>query len=100
MSGFLHHAVVFRKYGGPEVLQVEEQEQRSLADREVRLDVLAFALNRADLMFIHGEHYTIPVFPSRIGSEAVGIVTEVADGVHEFAVGDRVTAIPFFTTTD
>ena len=89
MSTSRHQAVVFRSYGGPEVLRVEELEQRALTGREVRLDVRAFALNRADLMFIQGEHYTIPVFPSRIGSEAVGIVTEVAEGVHDFVVGDR-----------
>lgn len=93
-------AVVFRELGGPEVLAVEAASPRQVAENDVRIDVAAFALNRADLMFIHGEHYTIPEFPSRIGSEAVGIVTEIGENVTAFNVGDRVTSIPFFTTTD
>lgn len=93
-------AVVFRKIGGPEVLAVEDASPRPLAENDVRINVAAFALNRADLMFIHGEHYTVPVFPSRIGSEAVGTVTEIGGNVTAFNIGDRVTSIPFFTTTD
>jgi len=93
-------AVVFRKFGGPEVLAVEAASPRQVGENDVRINVAAFALNRADLMFIHGEHYTIPVFPSRIGSEAVGTVTEIGENVTAFSIGDRVTSIPFFTTTD
>ncbi len=93
-------AVIFHGFGGPEVLRVEEVPPRALTGREVRIDVQAFALNRADLMFIHGEHYTIPRFPSRIGSEAVGLVTEIGPEVQGLSVGDRVSSIPFFTTTD
>lgn len=93
-------AVVFRELGGPEVLSVEDASPRPVADNDVRIDVAAFALNRADLMFIHGEHYTIPAFPSRIGSEAVGTVTEIGKNITAFNIGDRVTSIPFYTTTD
>jgi NADPH:quinone reductase-like Zn-dependent oxidoreductase len=93
-------AVVFRKLGGPEVLAVEAASPRQVGENDVRINVAAIALNRADLMIIHGEHYTIPVFPSRIGSEAVGTVTEIGENVTAFSIGDRVTSIPFFTTTD
>lgn len=93
-------AVVFRELGGPEVLSVEDASPRPVADNDVRIDVAAFALNRADLMFIHGDHYTIPAFPSRIGSEAVGTVTEIGKNITAFNIGDRVTSIPFYTTTD
>lgn len=98
-SDRLDRVVVFRKLGGPEVLTLESPTGRPLEAHEVRIDVHAFALNRADLMFIRGEHYTIPVFPSRIGSEAVGTIIETGEGVRSFQVGDRVSAIPFFTTT-
>jgi NADPH:quinone reductase-like Zn-dependent oxidoreductase len=98
-SDRIDQVVVFRKLGGPEVLTLETPIDRSLAGGEVRIRVHAFALNRADLMFIRGEHYTIPVFPSRIGSEAVGTVIETGEGVNSFRVGDRVSAIPFFTAT-
>lgn len=85
------------EFGGPEVLRVVDIEDPPLAPDEVRYDVKAFALNRADLMFLRGEHYTIPTFPSRIGQEAAGVVTEVGSAVRDFAVGDRVSALPFFT---
>lgn len=85
------------EFGGPEVLRVVEIADPPLEPDEVRYDVRAFALNRADLMFLRGEHYTIPTFPSCIGQEAAGIVTEVGSAVTRFVVGDRVSALPFFT---
>lgn len=85
------------EFGGPEKLQVNVIEAPPIAADEVRYAVEAFALNRADLMFMFGEHYTVPTFPSRIGQEAAGVVTEVGADVTKFQVGDRVTAIPFHT---
>ena len=90
-------AIYFERFGGPEVLQVGEFEDRPLGPRDVRIEVTAFALNRADLMYIRGEHYTIPEFPARIGSEATGTVVEVGAQVSNFSLGDRVSTIPFFT---
>ncbi len=87
----------FEELGGPEKLRVGPWPQRPLSEGEVRMQVRAFALNRADLMYLNGEHYTIPDFPTRLGSEAVGIVTELAPGVEGLAVGDRVASLPFFT---
>lgn len=90
-------AVRFHRNGGPEVLQFDELPLPEPGPDEVRFKVHAFALNRADLMFIHGDHYTLPAFPSRIGSEASGVVDRVGDRVTTFKPGDRVTAIPFYT---
>ncbi|WP_406293384.1 zinc-binding dehydrogenase [Embleya sp. NBC_00888] len=91
------HAVVFHEHGGPEVLKIEPAVDRPLRSGEVRFAVSAFALNRGDLMFLRGEYYTIPELPSRLGSEAAGIVTAVAPDVTDFRVGDRVGSLPFFT---
>jgi NADPH:quinone reductase-like Zn-dependent oxidoreductase len=41
-------AVVITKYGGPEVLQLEEVEEPALGTDEVLVQVAATALNRAD----------------------------------------------------
>lgn len=87
----------FHEFGGVDVLGIDSVPVRDVRPDEVRFDVLAFALNRADLMFIRGEHYTMPEFPSLIGSEAVGIVTATGSAVREFSIGDRVTSIPFFS---
>ena len=79
----------FSCFGGPEVLEFTD---------EVRFKVAAFALNRADLLMMAGHHYTLPDFPSRLGSEACGEVVEVGSEVTSFKVGDRVSSIPFHTT--
>lgn len=62
---------------------------------EVRYRVHAMGLNRADILYMQGGHYTPSMFPVRIGYEAAGIVDAVGSGVAEFKIGDRVSAIPF-----
>jgi len=97
MSATFDTVLFFEELGGPDKLRVGPWPRRQLEQGQVRINVRAFALNRADLMYLNGEHYTLPDFPTRLGSEAVGIVTELASDVTRFAVGDRVSAIPFFT---
>lgn len=87
----------FHKVGGPEVLQIDDIPVTNPKGTEVLFKVEAFSLNQADILFINGMHYTQPNFPSRIGSEATGIVVEVGDQVTKFKKGDRVTSIPFYT---
>ena len=90
-------AIRFHRMGGPEVLHIEEIELLPPGPNEVRIKVSAFALNRADLLLMVGQHYTAASFPSRIGSEASGIVDAVGENVSGFNVGDRVSTIPFHT---
>ncbi|MEM9001779.1 MAG: zinc-dependent alcohol dehydrogenase family protein [Bacteroidota bacterium] len=87
----------FHKIGGPEVLQFDNVDPVSPKGNEVLFKVQAFALNQADILFINGMHYTVPIFPSRIGSEAVGEVMEIGENVRNFKKGDIVTSIPFYT---
>lgn len=87
--------VQFHEIGGPEVLKIEDWEAPELQKGEVLLDVAAFALNRADILFFQGLHYTLPTLPSRLGSEGCGTIVAVGEGVERFAVGDRVSTIPF-----
>jgi NADPH:quinone reductase-like Zn-dependent oxidoreductase len=65
------------------------------APGEVRYQVHAVGLNRADLLYMQGGHCTQIHFPTRIGYEACGIVDAIGAGVTEFKVGDRVSALPF-----
>lgn len=90
-------AIRFHKIGGPEVLQFDDIDIPEPKDLEVLFKVEAFALNQADILFINGMHYTQPNFPSRIGSEAAGVVVAVGENVTNFKKGDRVTSIPFYT---
>jgi NADPH2:quinone reductase len=83
------------KVDGQPQLVTRDIEPRMPAAGEVRYVVHAIGLNRADLLYMQGNHYTETVFPSRLGYEACGIVDAVGEGVSGIAVGDRVAAIPF-----
>ena len=89
-------APVFYEFGDPaDVLKIEDVPLREPGPEEVRISVKAFALNRADLLFIHGEHYSLPKFPSRLGDECSGVIDAIGEGVSGFKIGDRVSTIPF-----
>lgn len=79
---------------GKPAIVLREIEPVAPGPGEVRYRVHAIGLNRADLLYLEGEHYVETRFPSRIGIEACGIVDAVGDGVTDFAVGDRVSTIP------
>ena len=55
----MNRTLEFNQYGDPQdVLQINDTPLQEPGPGEVRIDVRAFALNRADLLFIHGEHYS------------------------------------------
>lgn len=90
--------VRFHELGAPaDVLRIEDTNVPAPKANEVRIEIEAFALNRADNLFTYGHHYTLPTLPSRIGSEAAGRVEAVGSAVTAFRVGDHVCTIPFHT---
>ena len=90
-------AVRFHKTGGPEVLQIDTVDVPPPASGEVRIRVKALGLNRAEAMFRSGQYLETPVFPSRLGYEAAGIVEAVGPGVQGVKPGDAVSTIPAFS---
>ncbi|MFZ0634400.1 MAG: zinc-dependent alcohol dehydrogenase family protein [Candidatus Acidiferrales bacterium] len=86
--------VRFHRFGGPEVLQIDELPEEQPGPGEVRIKVQAFALNRADYLYRHNMHAVTPRLPSRIGYEATGIIDAVGPQVTGFKVGDRVSNVP------
>ncbi|MGE5722317.1 MAG: alcohol dehydrogenase catalytic domain-containing protein, partial [Sphingomonadales bacterium] len=80
--------------GGRVDLTIRDVEPERPGPGEVRYRVHAVGLNRSDIMYIEGQHYAPTELPSRVASEACGIVDEVGPGVTEFAPGDRVSSIP------
>jgi len=81
-----------RAFGGPEVLAVEERELAPLAPTDVRVRMLAAAVNHSDLEIRAGSWKIrkadpLPYVP---GLEVVGEVVEVGRRVSELKTGDRV----------
>ncbi|MGH3256788.1 MAG: quinone oxidoreductase family protein [Streptosporangiaceae bacterium] len=90
-------AVVATAYGGPEVLSVIETPVGAPGADEVLISVRAAATNPIDYKVYSGAMGRDPArLPMRLGSEAAGVVTAVADGVEGPAgrvqVGDEVVA--------
>jgi len=89
--------VRFKQTGGPEVLQIVEEQVAAPAKGEVQIKVHAIGLNRAEVMFRNGQYLEVPQLPARLGYEAAGTVAAVGEGVSEFKVGDAVSTIPAFS---
>jgi NADPH:quinone reductase len=87
-------ALRFYDTGSLDVLKIDTIDRPRPGRGEVLIDVHAFALNRADILYFQGQHYSLPNLPSLIGSEAAGIVEAVGEGVTVWRVGDRVATIP------
>ncbi|PPR22955.1 MAG: Quinone oxidoreductase 1 [Alphaproteobacteria bacterium MarineAlpha10_Bin1] len=88
--------VRFHETGGPEVLRLDQVPERDPGPGEVRLKVEAIGLNRAEVMLREGVYHERPIFPSRIGYEAAGVVDALGDGVTNVKQGDRVATVPSF----
>lgn len=88
-----YKSVIVTKRGGPQVLQVSENDLREPAAGEVRIKVLAAGVGRTDINYRYGYSPLSPKVPFVPGYEIMGVVDAVGDGVNGFAVGDRVTAL-------
>ncbi len=81
-------AIRIHRTGGPECLQPDEVPLLAPERGEVQLRHTAIGVNFIDCYHRSGL-YPVPL-PAGIGSEAVGIVQALGDGVTGIAVGDRV----------
>jgi NADPH:quinone reductase-like Zn-dependent oxidoreductase len=92
--------VRFTETGGPEVLKIENLEIPPPTAQEVRIQVKAIGLNRADTMFRSGFYIETPVFPSTLGYEAAGTIDSLGSDVQGFSIGDKVNVIGAFSLND
>ncbi|MCX2949425.1 NADP-dependent oxidoreductase [Lentzea sp. NEAU-D7] len=85
-------AITYTTFGGPEVLSLTEVEKPHAGPGQVRLKVVAAAVNPLDDKIRKGwmPPQMTPPFPVIPGLEAAGIVDEVGEGVTGVAVGDSV----------
>jgi NADPH:quinone reductase-like Zn-dependent oxidoreductase len=88
-----YKSVVATKRGGPEVLQVTENELRQPASGEVQVKVLATSVGGTDINYRRGYSPLAPNVPFVPGYEMVGVVQAIGKGVTKIAVGERVAAL-------
>ena len=90
-------AIVYEKYGSPDVLELKEVEKPTLKDDEVLIRILAAAVTAGDAIVLEGKPFvtrfatglqkpknTIP------GKEMAGRVEALGGNVTQFQVGDEV----------
>jgi len=90
-------AIVYTKYGSPDVLQLKDVLEPTPKDDEVLIKVRAATVNRTDCGFLRGKPSFVRVVsgiftPKKmiLGSEFAGDVEAVGKDVKTFLTGDRV----------
>jgi NADPH:quinone reductase-like Zn-dependent oxidoreductase len=91
--------VRFHALGGPEVLKIEDEPIPEPGKGEVRLNVKAIGLNRAEVMFRKGQYLESAVLPSKLGYEAAGVVAAIGPGVDKGWLGKKASTVPAFLMT-
>ncbi|MCF7551817.1 NAD(P)H-quinone oxidoreductase [Pseudonocardia sp. WMMC193] len=87
------YAITVAEPGGPENMRWTEVEDPKAGPGEVVLDVVASAVNRADLLQREGNYPPPPGASEIIGLECSGRVAELGPGVEGWSVGDEVCAL-------
>ena len=86
-------AVIHHQFGDPaEVLGVEDVPTPEPGPGQVRIRTLLATIHNHDLWTVRGSYGFKPELPARAGTEAVGIVEALGDGVDHLAVGQRVAS--------
>jgi NADPH:quinone reductase-like Zn-dependent oxidoreductase len=93
-------AVVYDRYGGPDVLRLEDVQQPVPKDDEVLVKIHATTVTRTDTGLRSAEFFISRFFtglrrPKRkiLGMELAGEVVAIGSAVSEFAVGDEVFGV-------
>lgn len=89
-----HTRIVVTHYGGPDALQVLEEERPEPKRGEVRVRVLAAGVALPDVMAREGIHPETPPVPYTPGWDLVGVVDRLGDGVAGIEPGRTVAAMP------
>ncbi|MFI6486999.1 NAD(P)H-quinone oxidoreductase [Streptomyces sp. NPDC050564] len=87
------YAITIPEPGGPEALVWDEVPDPVPAEGEVLVEVVASAVNRADLLQRQGLYSPPPGASPYPGLECSGRIVEIGPGVSGWAVGDEVCAL-------
>jgi len=89
-------AIVYHKYGPPDVLELRDIERPAVGDDEVLIRVRAASVNPYDWHFMRGEPYLARIQmglkpkTTRLGVDVAGTVETVGENVTQFQPGDEV----------
>ncbi len=90
-------AIVYTKYGPPEVVQLQEVEKPTPKDNEVFIKIHATTVNRTDCGFRSAEYFVSRFFSGLLrpknkilGNEFAGVIEAVGKDVTLFQVGEKV----------
>jgi NADPH:quinone reductase-like Zn-dependent oxidoreductase len=87
----IHHS-----FGEPaEVLKIEEAPLPEPGAGEVRVRITLATIHNHDLMTVRGLYGYKPELPARAGTESVGVIDALGEGVEGLEVGQRVIASTF-----
>jgi NADPH2:quinone reductase len=89
-----HTRIVVTRYGGPEALEVAEEERPEPRDGEARVRMLAAGVALPDLLMREGVHPETPRLPFTPGWDLVGVVDRLGRGVSGIERGQMVAALP------
>ena len=91
-------AIVYTKYGSPDVLQLKDVEQPSPKDDEVLIKIHAASVNAYDWHFLTADIFLIRLMgggllrpkDSRLGADVAGRIETVGRNIEQFQPGDEV----------
>jgi NADPH:quinone reductase len=83
-------AIRVHKFGGPEVMQIEELPTPKPAAAQVLVKIHAAGVNPADTYARTGNYAILPQLPYTPGTDGAGVVESIAEGVSKVRPGDRV----------
>jgi NADPH2:quinone reductase len=89
-----HTRIIVTHYGGPDALQVVEEERPEPKAGEVRVRVLAAGVALPDIMAREGIHPETPPVPFTPGWDLVGVVDRIGKSVVGIEQGQTVAAMP------
>ena len=89
-----HTRIIVTHYGGPDALQVVEEECPEPKARGVRVRVLAAGVSLPDIIAREGVHPETPKVPFTPGWDLVGVVDRLGNGVSGIEPGQTVAALP------
>jgi NADPH:quinone reductase-like Zn-dependent oxidoreductase len=90
-------AIIYTKYGSPDVLQYKKVEKPTLRENEVLIKIHAASVNAADWHLLRADPFIVRIFSGLIkpkykilGADIAGQVEAIGKNVKQFQPGDKV----------